>query len=602
MELYFVTATYTNNVYKLDDFFTGSTYKQVATKKLDLNFKADDGVTSIITPLVTPDSVNIRTYTHVIVPSQEKIYKIISADYHNTNQYFLTLDDDPLIANYQTLKDKNIILNRTNDNSKFIGVNDISNIVTKKSVSMKLGQTFNPQIKVGTFALLLFQGDVSNISLEFSFNNQPTNSYYKKVANTTELIDTYPEVETYQPDSIEYFEKTIWVESTTTAYQCVCIPSTNGVRLRWTKLFTYTVTWSDDIAWTAFRFKPNASDINVRAIVLPIRRDLVMGATELRVPSFLDLTTIGGTTSLLDIKIVNDLFFNIKDVVGTYDPVNRITETSFNGFYLASSNDYIALIANDFKDSITLSRPSITSIYSEYPPFKKHYIQVFGLRYEISPQYFDKLGMYFNLSAGVINYIIYYNNKENIIASGSFTHQAKWFADQLDRFYELNPTYKEQFFIKMGADAMKTIAGGAIAGSVVPGIGTAAGAITGTVAATLDAGLSMINLQLQEKSLSLQPDQINGNNSDLPLQLEYLFGIFWIEESVITGVDEMKIEYGLRGFPTSKRVTISSLTAQNSDAINLSCKIVYGELKEVVKNNYVTGYINNLLKNGVIFI
>ena len=116
MELYFVTATYTNNVYKLDDFFTGSTYKQVATKKLDLNFKADDGVTSIITPLVTPDSVNIRTYTHVIVPSQEKIYKIISADYHNTNQYFLTLDDDPLIANYQTLKDKNIILNRTNDN------------------------------------------------------------------------------------------------------------------------------------------------------------------------------------------------------------------------------------------------------------------------------------------------------------------------------------------------------------------------------------------------------------------------------------------------------------------------------------------------------
>jgi hypothetical protein len=209
-----------------------------------------------------------------------------------------------------------------------------------------------------------------------------------------------------------------------------------------------------------------------------------------------------------------------------------------------------------------------------------------------------------NVSTGIINYIIYHNDRQNIIASGSFTHQTKWSVDQLEKFYNQNPTYKDQFYLKMGVDAMKTVYAGTKAGSIIPGIGTMSGFATGLGAASLDAGLSQINLNMQEKSLRLQPDQINGNNAELSIQLANVFGIFWIVEEAETnddGLTQMKTEYFINGFPTSYVKKITDLTAASNDIFG-SCKIVYGELKEIVKNNYVTSYINNKLKEGIVII
>ena len=77
----------------------------------------------------------------------------------------------------------------------------------------------------------------------------------------------------------------------------------------------------------------------------------------------------------------------------------------------------------------------------------------------------------------------------------------------------------------MGVDSIKTIAGGVIGGAVVGG---PIGAVTGLAGGVaVDAGLSQINLKMQEKSLRLQPDNINGNNSDLSLQLANVFGILF---------------------------------------------------------------------------
>jgi hypothetical protein len=62
----------------------------------------------------------------------------------------------------------------------------------------------------------------------------------------------------------------------------------------------------------------------------------------------------------------------------------------------------------------------------------------------------------------------------------------------------------------------------------------------------------------------------------------------------------MTKEYDLRGFPTSIYEAITDLTAAAGFLGNT--KVVYGELKAVIKNEYVTGFINQKLKEGVVFV
>lgn len=613
MNVFFIKATYTNNVYKLSDFYTGTNYVQNANKKLDVLFKADDGITSLVTPISLPDSTDVRDYTHVIVPDQKKIYKIIATDYHNVNQYFITLDDDPLIANYQELKDKNIILNRTNSQGYFEGINDNANLITKKQLNILKTTNDKPKSKIGGWALLFFQSDVTDLKIKF--DNSPT--LFEKETFTTfaSLIAKYPEVSTVHPSAYDYFLKEVIVSGDSRMYQCVWSEEATP-KLRWVKVYTYQeIEFAVPNPEKYFLYKANYSDIQTFVLALPLRHEIYVDGSLL--PAFQDLTVINKPDSLIDIKFISDDFIKTKTFTTAYDSSNKLCPASIS-FDLTnvykktltvvdtpSTKDFSIINPINFNEVIDVSRTALTSNFEEYPPFKTHYLQVFGERFQISPRYHDKLKLYLNISTGVINYIIYYDKKENIIASGSFTHQAKWTADQLDRFYQQNPTYKDQFYLKMGVDSIKTIAGGVIGGAVVGGpIGAVTGLAGGVIGAGIDAGLSQINLKMQEKSLRLQPDNINGNNSDLSLQLANVFGIFWISEepvSVLGGLTQMQTEIAINGYPTSRVVAIDSLVAQ-SNAIFGTCKIVFGELKLVVKNQYVTGYINQKLKEGVIFI
>jgi hypothetical protein len=175
----------------------------------------------------------------------------------------------------------------------------------------------------------------------------------------------------------------------------------------------------------------------------------------------------------------------------------------------------------------------------------------------------------------------------------------KYAVDKLDEFYNQNPTYKDQFFVKMGTDAIKTVASGAIGGSVIPGVGTLAGAGLGLVSAGVDSGLSLINLNYQEKSMKLLPDQIYGEVAEVSMQLLNIFGIYFVKRTS-ENADLMATEYGLRGFPTEIIKSISDLS-YTTTFLGLS-KVVYGELKKVIKNEYTTGFINLKLKEGVIFV
>src|SRR5690606_23165978 len=100
---------------------------------------------------------------------------------------------------------------------------------------------------------------------------------------------------------------------------------------------------------------------------------------------------------------------------------------------------------------------------------------------------------------------------------------------------------------KMALDSIKTISGGAIAGSVIPGLGNLGGLALGVAGAGVDAGISMINFGFMEKSLKLRPDQVFGENSDMILQMINIFGIYWVKRTSENG-DLMKREYDLKGF------------------------------------------------------
>lgn len=608
MNLYFVKATYTNNVYKLSDFYTGDNYIQNAMKMLSMVFKGDDGVSSLIVPNKLPDNTDIRNYTHIIVPELGKIYRIIACDYWNTDQYQLTLDDDPLIANYVELKSKNIILNRTNDTTLFKGVHDVSEIIMKKKTTIERNISANPKTYLGAWALLFFQKDVGSFDMVFDGLTLDSAEVFTTI---DDVITKYPEVTTYQPDSYDYFLKEVYVTSPgLQQYQAVYVGSPS-FGIKWVKTTNY-ISKTLSIPSNTSSYKSNFSDINTLVIALPIRREITYtsgGTTSILLP-FQDLVSVSKPDFLIDIKIVNDLFLPINSITCTYNNTTREATTSFvtsqgllRNTVIATKNYGVIQFMNVNK-TIDLSRTPSTLTPLNMPPFRKWYISVFGERFIVNERYHDKLKLYCNVTNGTVNYVLYYDNKNNIIASGSFTHQAKWQIDKLDQFYALNPTYKEQFYLKMAVDSMKTIAAGAIGGSAIPGIGTALGAASGLGGAILDAGLSQVNLNIQEKSLRLQPDQINGNNSDISTQLANIFGIFWIleePENTLDGLTQMKNEYFLRGFPTSYVTNINTLVASSNDIFG-SCKLVYGEIKEVVKNEYVTGYINAKLQNGVIFI
>lgn len=596
MNLYFVKATFTNNVYKLSDFYTGDNYIQNAMKMLSMVFKADDGVSSIIVPNKLPDNTNVRNYTHIMIPELQKIYRIIATDYWNTDQYQLTLDDDPLIANYVELKNKNIILNRTNDILLFRGINDISDMSTKREiVPLRSG---NPKSIVGGWGLLFFESSKS-LTINFKFNSSLSifdQKFSETFATFADLVAAYPEVTTLYPQTYSYFMKEAMVGAV--SYQCQWRSVGGPSRLVWVKYTDYVKTVTVNTASIDYYYKSNASDLKMWCFAFPLLTNVKASSGGNIIPSFKHLIDFDNDEFLYDIKIVDDTFINMGSITQAYDNATKEGDLTLN---MLSVNDAIMLTFS--KTIVDVSRDA-TSIPLDYAPFKKHYLQIYGNRVEISPRYFDKLKLMMSISTGQINYTLYYDTIENIIGSGSFTNQTKWSIDQLEKFYSQNPTYKDQFYLKMLVDTSKTALGGAIAGSVVPGIGTAVGLLGGLAGGLVDAGLSQINLNMQEKGLRLQPDQIKGNNADLPLQLISKFGIFWVVESTINGggLEEMTLEYSLRGFPTSLKTTINTLVARSNSFFNENVKIVYGTLKEVVKNEYVTGFINAKLANGVIII
>ena len=609
MQLYFLKATYTNNVYKLSDFFIGSNYKLTANKMLDINFRPDDGITDFITKhVLLPDESKIWEHTHVIIPDYEKIYRIASVDYLNEGQYRVILDEDPLIANYQSLKEEDIILMRSNDSTLFRGVNDINDMTVKQTVETKI---INSNSRTGKWALIFFQNNIDKerygLKMGYDFIAKLLN--LETFATISAMTTKYPEVTTEDPNLYTYFQKVVFVTAELKAYQCVFNDSiTNGlVWVEDTTTFVNKTIYFDRSS--AGSTKLNDSDVANIIVALPF--ETVKDSTGNDIYTMKNFIGPIDSGDVIDIKIVDDIL--LSPITVSYSLTGRaMTKTvtisrgrSISVYSSADSETAISgaklFILNDFSDDIDLDPNYITStpISTDAEPFKSYELYVFGKRFPIPYYLTDNIKMMIAVNSGVINYAIYYNNKRNILASGSFTHSMRYQVDKLDEFYNQNPTYKEQFFTKMAIDSMKTISGGAIGGSVVPALGTIGGLGVGLASAGIDAGISMINFGFMEKSLKLMPDQIFGDMSEISLQLINIFGIYWVKKTA-ENIDFMKTEYDLKGFPLTKVLKISDLTPATS--MFGSSIIVYAELKKIIKNNFVTGFINQKLKEGIVII
>ena len=612
MQIYFVKATYTNNVYKLGDFFLNGDYKLNANKMLDINLKPDDAISSFRTRhIVLPDMTTIRDHTHIIVPEYEKIYKISSTEYMNNDQYMIVLDEDALLGQYLTLKDTDIILHRTNEADLFRGVHDIADLTLEETIETKsIASDFN----TGKWALLFFQYSPDDDTLGLVFDDTPFGNLIYETSITT-LVANYPEIATDSPETIEYFQEIALAG--VDYYQCVYYAS----GLKWVK-YNYNLekkvyfdTGVSPGEAGAIASKISKTDVMTTVIALPFETDFF--STDADNKNILSYDKFVGPvdTSLIDIKIVSDAVLKTLTQTTTYDGITRELEkrlTFETGSYLeidlyedaakTTKIDQKAIVLFSFRNDIDISAPYINNDLKKAEPFYKYDLYVYGKKYQIPYELIDDIHLLIAMNSGVINYLVYYKEKRNIIASGSFTHSVKWQIDGLDSFYSQNPTYKDQFFTKMATDSIKTIVGGAVGGSVIPGLGTAGGVLGGVAAAGVDAGLSMINLNFQEKSLRLKPDQVFGENSDVTLQVINIFGIYWVRRESLN-IDWMLTEYDLKGFPTATRTTIDDLLYYSSTTIDgsITTKVIFGELKKVIKNEYTTAFINSKLQQGVIF-
>ncbi len=611
MQLYFMKSTYTNNVYKISDFFVLGSPVLDLNKMLDINFKPDDGLTSFITSKIElPDATTIRDHTHVIVPEYEKIYRIVSIDVLNVSQWRVVLDEDPFIANYNTLQAEDLLVTRSNDPDYFRGIHDISDLTLKESVETKVIPSFS---KTGKWALIFMQYSTTKDRYGLKFKNDLIARFRtsERFATISALTTAYPEVTTTTPNLYDYFQKVVFVVDGAKFYQCVYDGSSTNKRLRWVEFTSIGESGSiyfdlDESVQTNL----NPSDIKNIIIALPFENQIIESHND-RIYSFMDFIGPVDSGDVIDIKIVDDILFDIDTV--TYTLTDRVitkeidiprgdfilsyadatTPTPISGKRFAVLYDFEKTI--DVNPGYFVTTPGIT----DSEPFKKYDFYVFGKRFTIPYYLTPGIKLMIGVNSGVINYVIYYTDKRNVLASGSFTHSAKYQVDLLDQFYNQNPTYKEQFFTKMALDSIKTISGGAIAGSVVPGLGNLGGLALGVAGAGVDAGISMINFGFMEKSLKLRPDQVFGENSDMILQMINIFGIYWVKRTSENG-DLMKREYDLKGFPTLVYQKVADMSYETS--LFGTSKVIYGEIKTIIKNNYVTDFINQKLKEGVVLV
>lgn len=554
MQNYFVKATYNGNIYKISDFYNSDgSFKIDLNKMLEFDMHYNDGISVAISQKLLPDNTEPVDYTHIIVPAQNKIYRIAGVEWYNFDARIITLSEDPLIGNWNTLKDTKISLSRTNDSNLFQGVHDLNN--TREMSLAEPLQNFNNF--GGKIALLYFTMDTPHISMRFKKLGEETllhnGNEFDYFDSMTELLDKFPNRTGIKNDNIlPYLEKfaNVNVGGPTRLFQFVRISYNRTTKVSewawkdyYTELFPNTVDQPYE-GGILLEFPEEGSgtysrlgDIPYRVIGLPISvnngffdpaAEPAGGLKQMLSFSWFDtvLTSehLGKTTgpeNLVDIKIVDASMISRdwQNQVQSGARMNHALDVNvYKGLY---PNDNwcvygISRLATDYDVSF-----EGTSDPMQSSPFKERYLSIYGNHVKISNYYHDKeIKVRIIPSMTNFNYIVFNDKLQNVIASGSFTTQAVWSKDSFSAWIQSNPSYKEIFnneqafkrqstIISRNAsraslltDATSGAIGGAIGGAVA-GPGAMAGAMAGAGASLITG---VINQAIQENAINKQLD------------------------------------------------------------------------------------------------
>lgn len=649
MQVYFYKATYTkNNVYKLSDFFVSDSFILNPNKMLDLNITPSDGVFTYITSQLTlPDTTSIRDHTHMYVYDYNKIYKIVRIEYVNKQQWRIYLDEDAFLANYQDFKNKVFLITRTNDVGvgRFLGLNDISEVGLDYTTTIV--PIHHPTHTGKWLVVTLRITDVSNYlanGIGIILNsNTGSGDASSTLASSSETISTYaalltkyPEVVTPQPEKYAYFNKRVAVYElgVLSIYESIYYVD----RIIWKKRPNTLILASDAFDYGTIRplsdVVSRMPDVQTVTIAFPYEmflselslveeRKFVLSAEQI---SGIKVGT-GFGYDVLEVKFVDESLLFSNEIGMTYItplPTDRYERVKrFNSYSTANyrlcpvyegntstpvsytaggiTYEYTVMVLNAYNNIIDASL-SIGVSPTDYEPFKKYELNVYGNNIKIPAMFVNNIQLAFSIGTSIINYAVYSGtDMSKTLATGSFTLQARWQVDQLDLFNQNNPTYKEQFTAGLWQKGIKSIGMGAVGGAVKGGAqGAALGATIGAANTLIDTSFALHNEQLRQKGLELMPDQLLGDSSSAMFLNDTRYGIYWIIKAPIKQ-SVMLNEYYLRGFPTGIVTNLDNMSTA-SNGIYGACKYVQGKIIATLKNAYITSEIDNKLQEGVIII
>ena len=658
---YFIKATYTNSIYKISDFYVGTSFKLDPDKSLDILLEASDGrVITKPTTGVLPDETTIRDYTHVIIPSQSKVYRINRFVYVNINQTRMELEEDAIMSHYNELINADVMLTRANDMDVFTGVNDIRDLAIKHTA--KVYQTQATNNDTGAWIMMTFQDDAPDVEFEFqpiTLDTVPTVPE-REFSTLSALNAAYPPITNIKdPWECDYYLKFAYVTVENTFYQA----TKQAGHIYWRKIkhdAAYTSIYYHELSGISTTFVENkrvvkyakkvvnTGDINSFSIAFPLDATLaymfIFGDTTpryVRIPTYYELKSFNRPTMVTSIKIipgalidqqvvtsqneqlVEKLTFNsgISPNPPSYDVELTSTLYPIKSFY--APNLYLSTekkvgdslerfpevpVANIYAFKTLFNFNSTLNYVTDYEPFSKYFLYFFGELVEIPARYITNFNIRLAITSTDIIFEVYTDNF-NVIASGRLQWFTRYSVDQLKLFEANNPTYKEQYWTNQLSGAIRSIGtgaiGGAVAGSAVPGFGTAAGAIGGAAGAAFKTAVTFttnaVNHNWMIKGLKDQADQIFGEN-DVSMTLLKGFSATIIKVEPELRVWSQMIEsYNLTGFPVATIKKISNLAYQGNTTFG-SSKVIAGNLIQTVKNQFVTDDINDKLKLGIILV
>lgn len=612
MQLRFISASYTNNTYNPYEFwryipFPLGIWAMQDGTEVEYNFTADDGIAYLI---VNNSDMDYRGKTHMLVPSLHKIYEISGYEYENNKQTKLILMEDAFIASFPIWSyGKNIYINRSNSPTTFKGIHDINNPTLEYTTYLR--SVGSSQDVLGPMLLVTLETSADVIIEYGEITSSSSTKMFESVANLATLLVKYPEATTGAPNLFPYFTNVVWVEAESALRQCVY----TGTKLEWVTFVQPDFTVPSGSVLFNFGGSRNAQqstkgDVPTITLLVPFNSRIKyrVGANSYNVPSaynfIYSLADSVLASRVLSMRVVDmNLIPTISNV--TYDSVNKYHTITLGGDIQTALDDTPTTWASARPSTLAQDKPLSFSVptdtYTEYEPFVEYTISIYGNIIPINRKYLNNnLRLRTSISSTDINYTLYNYDISNVISKGYISTTCLTATDKFQEFLAQNSEYRMTKNANIISGLLSRVGTGAISGTMAGGPFMAAvGGSVGLISTATEA----INMSLQETAMRNSPDAIRGDSSSVNTVLNNVFGIFLFRrEPTILYSSMLNDIYRFKGHPTNMVVQYQTLTTGPVTVEGKYAILIYGEIKTIIRNKYVTDFINEKLSKGVIML